>query len=223
MAGIQVIIALFVSIITGIAVFQFASSLEKGSRLKTQPVVLATQTIPKGTLIQKEMLKTSEVPIEAIHQLSMGNQDDILGRISKETIEANEQILTSRLSDINQENDNLSYSIEPNYRAVTILVDEEKGVGGYLTKGDRVDLVTVLLTKDGATSQLVVENLEIIKIGPLASGDKGGSYTSVTVSAPAADVTRMNYALAIDPQPRYRLVLRSPVDNDTLGQAPFSP
>ncbi|MDP2843193.1 MAG: SAF domain-containing protein, partial [Acetobacterium sp.] len=122
-----IVIALFVSIITGIAVFQFATSLEKGSRLKTQPVVLATQTIPKGTIIQKEMLKTSEVPIEAVHQLSMGNPDDILGRISKETIEANEQILTSRLSDINQENDNLSYSIEPNYRAVTILVDEVKG------------------------------------------------------------------------------------------------
>ena len=111
-----VIIALIVSLITGFAIFQFAVSLEKGNNLKTQPVVLAAQAIPKGTVIEKEMLKTAEIPIEMVHQLSLANQEDVLGRITKENIEANEQILTSRLSDTNQENNNLSYSIEPNYR-----------------------------------------------------------------------------------------------------------
>ncbi len=219
-----IIIALIVSLITGFAVFQFATSLEKGKNQETQAVVLAIKTIPKGTVIEKEMLNTAEIPIEMVHQLAVANQEDVLGRITKENIEANEQILTSRLSDTNQENNNLSYSIEPNYRGITILVDEEKGVGGYLTKGDRVDLVTIWIKNDKTiVSEYVVENIEILKIGPSSAGDSGGEYTSVTVSVPASDVEKITYALSIDQTPKYLLVLRSPVDNTILGPRPFIP
>lgn len=219
-----VIIALIVSVITGFAVFQFAISLQKGKDQATQPVVLATQAIPKGTVIEKEMLTTEEIPIEMVHQLSIANPEDVLGRITKENIEANEQILTSRLSDTNQENNNLSYAIEPNYRALTILVDEEKGVAGYLTKGDHVDLVTIWIKQDKTiVSEYVVENIEILEIGPISTGDKGGEYTSVTVSVPATEVEKVTYALSIDQTPKYRLVLRSPVDKAILGPKPFMP
>lgn len=219
-----VIIALIVSVITGFAVFQFAISLQKGKDQETQPVVMAAQAIPKGTVIDKEMLKTEEIPVEMVHQLSIANPEDVLGRITKESIEANEQILTSRLSDTNQENNNLSYAIEPNYRALTILVDEEKGVAGYLTKGDHVDLVTIWIKQDKTiVSEYVVENIEILEIGPISSGDKGGEYTSVTVSVPATEVEKVTYALSIDQTPKYRLVLRSPVDKAILGPKPFMP
>ncbi len=219
-----VIIALIVSVITGFAVFQFAISLQKGTDQKTQSVVLAAQAIPKGTVIQKEMLKSADIPVEMVHQLSVANQEDVLGRITKENIEANEQILTSRLSDTNPENNNLSYAIKPNYRGVTILVDEEKGVGGYLTKGDHVDLVTIWIKSDKTiVSEYVVENIEILEIGPSSAGDKGGEYTSVTVAVPATEVEKITYALSIDQTPKYRLVLRSPVDNAVLGPKPFMP
>lgn len=219
-----IIIALIISLITGFAVFQFATSLEKGKNKETQPVVLAAQVIPKGTVIQKEMLKTAEIPIEMVHQLAIANQEDILGRITKENIEANEQVLTSRLSDTNQENNNLSYSIDPNYRGITILVDEEKGVGGYLTKGDRIDLITTWIKNDKTiASEYVVENVEILRIGSNSSGDNGGEYTSVTVSVPASEVAKITYALSIEQSPKYRLVLRSPVDNAILGPTPYMP
>ena len=219
-----VIIALIVSVITGFAVFQFAISLQKGADQKTQSVVIAAEAIPKGTVIQKEMLKTADIPVEMVHQLSVANQEDVLGRITKENIEANEQILTSRLSDTNPENNNLSYAIKPNYRGVTILVDEEKGVGGYLTKGDHVDLVTIWIKSDKTiVSEYVVENIEILEIGPSSAGDKGDEYTSVTVAVPATEVEKITYALSIDQTPKYRLVLRSPVDNAVLGPKPFMP
>ncbi|PKM60073.1 MAG: Flp pilus assembly protein CpaB [Firmicutes bacterium HGW-Firmicutes-4] len=219
-----IIIALIVSLITGMAVFQFATSLQRGADLQTQPIVLASQAIPKGTVIQKEMLKVAEIPVEMVHQLSIANQEDVIGRISKENIEANEQILTSRLSDTNPENNNLSYAIAPNFRGITIMVDEEKGVGGYLTKGDRVDLVTIWIKQDKTiVSEYVVENIEILQIGPSSAGDKGGEYTSVTVAVPANEVEKITYALSIDQTPKYRLVLRSPVDNVILGPTPFMP
>jgi len=215
-----VIIALIVSLITGFAVFQFATSLEKGKNPETKPVVLAAQAIPKGTVIEKEMLKIAEIPVAMVHQLSIANQDDVLGRITKENIEADEQILTSRLSDTNQENNNLSYSIDPNYRGVTILVDEDRGVGGFLTKGDRVDLVAQVLENGVVSSRYVVEDIEILEIGSKSSGDKGGEYTSVTLLVPATQVEKVHAAILTGMELKYRLVLRSPVDHAILGTTP---
>lgn len=215
-----IIIALIVSMITGFAVFQFARSLEKGNNPETQTVVLAAQAIPKGTIITKEMLKTADIPVDMVHQLSITNQDDVLGRITKENIEANEQVLTSRLSDTNQENNNLSYAIAPNYRGVTILVDEDRGVGGFLTKGDRVDLIAQVLENGVISSRYIVEDIEILEIGPQSSGDKGGEYTSVTLLVPASQVEKVHAAVLTGMELKYRLVLRSPVDHAILGAAP---
>lgn len=213
-----IIIALVVSIITGFAIFQFAMSLQNGANQKTAPVVVAQETIPKGTVLMPEMVTVKQVPIDNVHELSVSNPEDIIGRITKESIEANEQVLTTRLTDTNQENNSLSYSIDPNYRGVTILVDEELGVGGYLTKGDRVDVLAAIPT--GA--QFIVENVEILEVGSKESNKKGEEYTSVTLSVPAGEVPKLSYSLSSDVFV-YRLVLRSPIDNSIMGAHPYSP
>lgn len=217
-----IIIALVVSIITGIAVFQFTSALQNGSAQKTEPVVFAINTIPEGTVLTPEMVIIKEIPVEYVHVLSFNKIDDIVGRITKNNIEAEEQVLTSRLSDVNQENNDLSYSIDQNYRALTIITDEEKGVGGYLATGDWVDLVATIPTKEGITSQIIVENIEILKIGSKATNGKGEEYISVTVSVPVGEVTKVQFALS-PTEPKYRLVLRSPVDTGTVGAQIFTP
>lgn len=216
-----ILIALAVSIITGFAVFQFASSLQNGPGQKTQAVVVATKTIPKGTIIMPEMVTTRQVPVDLAHPQSIANAQDIVGRISKETIEADEQVLTSRLSDVNQENNSLSYAVPANYRAVTIQTDEVVGVAGYLTKGDHVDVVATALT---GVTQYVVENVEILAVGSTATNKSGEDYTSVTISVPVAEVPKLSCALTPDVDTGlYRLVLRSPVDNGLAGPAPYTP
>lgn len=217
-----IIIALVVSIITGIAIFQFTSALQRGSAQKMEPVVFAVNTIPEGTVLMPDMVTIKEVPVDYVHVLAFNNIDDVVGRITKDNIEADEQVLTSRLSDVNQENNDLSYTIDPNYRALTIITDEEKGVAGYLVKGDRVDLVATIPTKDGITSQIIVENIEILEIGSNAANGKGEEYISVTVSVPINEVTKVQYALSPS-DPKYRLVLRSPVDAGTVGTQNFTP
>lgn len=217
-----IIIALVVSLITGFAIFQFATAIQNRSNQKTEPVVFAVNTIIKGTIIMPEMVTVKQVPLDYVHELSISSVDEVIGRISKESIEANEQVLTSRLSDINQENNSLSYAIDLNFRALTIIVDEEKGVAGYLTKGDRVDLVATIPTKEGISSQIVVENIEILEIGSQASNGNGEDYISATVAVPINEVTKVQYALS-PTEPKYRLVLRSPVDNGIVGSQLYSP
>ncbi|MBC3888945.1 Flp pilus assembly protein CpaB [Acetobacterium paludosum] len=219
-----ILIALAVSIITGFAVFQFASSLKGGSNQKTQPVVVAVETIAKGTMILPEMITVKQVPVDFVNALSVSNGEDVTGRITRESIEADEQILSTRLSDVNQANNSLSYAVDQNYRAMTIQTDEITGVAGYISKGDHVDLIATMINSADESkrvmSQTVIENVEVLEVGSKETTKSGDAATSVTVLVPVQSILKVNYALT---EGKYRLILRSPVDGTIANPAPYAP
>ena len=69
-------------------------------------------------------------------------------------IEVNEPVLLAKLSGANGRA-TLSNLLSPGMRAVTIKTDEIAGVGGFVTPGDRVDVV---LTRDAGAIQEVAKN-----------------------------------------------------------------
>jgi len=217
-----ILVALVISVITGFGVYSFATTLEHRLSVKTVPVVAAIEKIPKSTIITPEMISVKQFPTEAVHELATGNPDDIIGRITLESIEANEQILSTRLIDSSQDNNSLSFSIPQNYRAITIKTDEVSGVAGYINIGDRVDIVAVMLTGTDATkivaSQMVQEYLEVVEVGVKSSSESDSLSTAVTVLVPDQDVLKVNYALS---EGKYRLTLRTVVDSAIDNPAPY--
>ena len=69
-------------------------------------------------------------------------------------IETNEPVLLTKLSGPNGRAA-LSNLLSPGMRAVTIKTDEIAGVGGFVTPGDRVDVV---LTRDAGAIQETSDN-----------------------------------------------------------------
>jgi len=99
-------------------------------------------------------------------------------RVVLSPMEPNEPVLLAKLSGPNGRA-SLSNLLSPGMRAVTIKTDEIAGVGGFITPGDRVDIV---LTRDagaidevktnaqgaaGSTiaSEIVVENAKVLSVG----------------------------------------------------------
>ncbi|NLG52719.1 MAG: Flp pilus assembly protein CpaB [Clostridiales bacterium] len=220
-----IVIALIVSIISGFAVFKFATNLKKDYTVKTKPVVVAVGSIPKNSQIKPEMLTIRELPVESVHKLSLVSADEAVGRIATEKIEAGEQVLKSRLSDSEKAaaGNELSLSVKPDYRALTIKTDEISGIGGYIRQGDRVDIVAIMVNEKLESkplhSVMVAENVEVLKVGGKSTGDSG-TYTSVTVLAHANDILKLNYALS---EGKYRLVLRSVIDEKKISPSPYMP
>lgn len=217
-----IIIALIVSIITGFAVYKYATNLKNEYVIKTKTVVVAVKKIPKNTLIEPQMIMTKEIPSEAVHALSASSTGDIQGRITTENIEANEQVLTSRLSDKETVSSDLSLSIKPDYRALTIKTDEISGVAGYIRQGDRVDIIATVINESDENkriqSRMIAENVEILQVG--VKPGNAASYSSVTVSIHINDLLRLNYALS---EGKYKLVLRSIIDEKIVNPAPYTP
>ena len=75
-------------------------------------------------------------------------------RVVLSPMEANEPVLLAKLSGPNGRA-SLSNLLSPGMRAVTIKTDEIAGVGGFITPGDRVDIV---LTRDAGAIDEVKKN-----------------------------------------------------------------
>lgn len=211
-----ILIALVITVITGFGVYSFANTLQNRLNVKTVPVVVAIEKIPKSTIITPEMITVKQFSQADVHELATGNPDNIIGRITLESIEANEPILSTRLVDSSQDNNSLSFSVPQNYRALTIKTDEVTGIAGYVNIGDRVDLVALMTN---GSSQMIEEYMEVVENGVKSSSASDTPSTAITVLVPDQDVLKVNYALF---EGKYRLTLRTVVDSAIDNPAPYS-
>ncbi len=123
----------FKTIVVAKAPLRFGMKLERDQLAE---IPWAEDALPKGAFITIDaLLKDGE-------------------RVVLSPIDANEPVLLAELSGPNGRA-TLSNLLDPGMRAVTIKTDEIAGVGGFITPGDRVDVV---LTRDAGDIEEVKRN-----------------------------------------------------------------
>lgn len=150
-------------------------------KVEFKTIVVASQPLRYGMPLDRAQLAEIPWPQDALPQGAFTTIDALMaagGRVVLSPIEANEPVLLAKLSGPNGRA-SLSNLLEPGMRAVTIKTDEIAGVGGFITPGDRVDIV---LTRDageidevkknaqgaaGSTiaTEIVVENAKVLSVG----------------------------------------------------------
>jgi pilus assembly protein CpaB len=144
-------------------------------RVEFKTIVVANAPLRYGMELDRAQL--SEIPWseESVPQGAFTTINALLAdgsRVVLSPIEVNEPVLLTKLSGPNGRA-TLSNMMTPGMRAVTIRTDEIAGVGGFVTPGDRVDVV---LTRDAGEIQEVAKN---------AQGAAGSTITSEIVVADA--------------------------------------
>lgn len=122
-------------------------------------IVVANQPLRYGMVLERAQLTEIAWPQEALPQGAFATIDEALaeaGRVVLSPVEVNEPVLLAKLSGPNGRA-TLSNLLSPGMRAVTIKTDEVAGVGGFVTPGDRVDVV---LTRDAGAIQEVERNAD---------------------------------------------------------------
>lgn len=145
------LIAAIAAIICGIAVYLYFGSIEQRinnevekQKVVTTRVVVAAQLIPPYTEITEEMLRYEEFPADYANKKAAKEFDEVVGLKADGTIVEGELILTSMLGTSEDVGASLSYDIPDGMRAMTVEVGINSGVGGYITKGDLIDLMLYL-------------------------------------------------------------------------------
>jgi pilus assembly protein CpaB len=214
------ILSILMAIVVGLSVYYFADSLQKAALQQNQVlkgnVIVAAQFIPANTEITAEMITAIDLPVEAINPLAARTPGEVVGTIAQYPIEADEQLLTTRVKKRGEASeDRLSYILKPGYRAMTIPVDSISGIAGHVSKGDFVDLVVTMINPEindkNAVTFAIVENIEILGTGEkvISSTEaKSAGYGSLTLAVTPDQVLKIGYAI---PQ-GIRVVLRPVLD-----------
>lgn len=180
-------------------------------------VVVATQDIAFGKVIDAAKLATIDWPAAAVPPGGFTNIADLLPpngtdpRRARMAIAKGELLLASKVSDFG-EKVTIVQSLGPNSRAISIRVTAETGVGGFVTPGDKVDIILTHGKSEEMKTVTIIQNIRVIGVDQDANAEdaKPGVARTVTLEVTAEDSQRLALAQRAG---TLSLVLRT-IDND---------
>lgn len=177
-----ILISFALSLMAAFAVFAYLQSLKIPKvNVKRTTILVAEETIPGGTLLEKKMIKEIQVTDSAVLKDYIKKSSEIVGRYTKQTIYKDEGFFIDKLM-TNDENENeLSFKIDANHRAISINVSGATGVSDLVKPGDYVDIIVFLSEKkDGQKvirpdlAKVIMQDVEVLAIDKQLSRDNQG-------------------------------------------------
>lgn len=180
-------------------------------------VVIAAQDIPFGNVIDAGKLQTIDWPASAIPPGGFTQIANLLPasgrepRRTKMAIAKGELILASKVSNFG-EKVTIVQSLGPNSRAISIKVTADSGVGGFVTPGDKVDVILTHGKSEDLKTVTIIQNVRVIGVDQNANAEKEkpGVAKTVTLEVTAQDSQKLALAQKAG---TLSLVLRT-VEND---------
>lgn len=180
--------ALLAAILLVVYLNRYRSSVNSESA--PTPVLVAKQLIPRGasgTIIAKqELFQVATLPKNDLKVGAISDPAYLNGRVAAADIFPGQQITTADLSVATTEA--VPTTLTGAERAVAIPVDGARGLVGYTSQGDHVDVYVQLTGAQGNLLTLLAPDVEILRV-PAAGA--GGAYV---MKAPAALAQRLAFA-----------------------------
>ncbi|MBE0466412.1 MAG: Flp pilus assembly protein CpaB [Candidatus Desulforudis sp.] len=217
------IIALLLSIAAAAAAYYYLSTSFEQKPVnvrtgETMEIVVAVQEIPAQTRITREMVNIRKVPVQYAQPGAAISVDQVAGRIAIVSILGDEQVTTSKLAGEGMPKKRLSYNIPEGYRAITIPVNEIKGVAGFPTVGDRVDVLISRGTP--VATQTLLQNVDILATGSVTIPQDDGEQRVVPTFTLSVTPQQAQIITLAEKTVDVRLILRSPVDEEVVSIPP---
>lgn len=186
-------------------------------------VAVAGFDIPRGSTLTVEMIKTARLPADTLPAgvFKADEVNALVGRVAIMDIVANESILQAKLAALDATR-GVAALVDPAKRAMSVRVDDEVGVAGFVKANDHVDLFVTLEadneSSEGSTTvtKLVLADTLVLAIGtelvPAAGKDEAATPVSViTLEVTPNEAEKLAFASG---QGKFRLALRSPLTKD---------
>jgi pilus assembly protein CpaB len=211
--------AVIFGLIAAVSVSRFLSGTNSG----LSRIVVAKVEIPLGEKISADHLTSVQLPAEAIPEGAFASPDKVIGRVTSTKVAAREPLTTARLAPEGAMA-GLSGLIPPGYRAVTVRVDDEAGIAGFLYPGTIVDVLAVINPgggNDQPVSKIVLQNIKVLASGSeLDQRENGREAESVKTVTLLVTPEQAESLTLSSTEGRLRLALRSTTDQQnavTLG------
>lgn len=209
------LVATLVAILTGIAVYLFATNMNKTSNVVNEelfPAVTAKADIPENTVLTADMVTVAYLPKAAVTAVTVKDPATVVGKTTSGAVCAGEQIASSRLLEVgNVDSGELVTRITPGMRAYTVSVNEITGVAGNLRKGCRIDIMLTKVEQDISVTSVLFQYVKVLSVGS-GTGAESSAYSSITVELSPSDCIKLYHAMNTG---AINIVLRGTYDDET--------
>jgi pilus assembly protein CpaB len=210
-------------ILGGIAAFLARGWLLTHSQMSdsSQTIVVASVTLPFGTTLTENNLTEIRWGSRALPDGAFTSKQALLKdgrRAVLATIVRNQPILASNISGPGRPA-SLSTTIEPGKRAVTVRVDDIRGVAGFIMPNDHVDVVLIRASstaQHGSYSDLLLQNIKVIAVDQVAAEQKEKPSIAKAVTLEVTPEQAQKVALATEIG-TLSLILRQPGEADIVS------
>lgn len=180
-------------------------------------IVVAATRIGFGTELTRENVIPIAWAAEKIPDGAFTTVDDLLNegrRTALSPVDRNEPIMRGKITGPGQRA-SLSALLEPGRKAVTVRVDDVRGVAGFVLPGDRVDVVLIRSenrTTTGRTensSDILVQHVKVLAVDQIANErqEQATVAKAVTLEVSTEDAQKIVLASNVG---RLSLILRQP-------------
>ena len=207
-------------------------------------IVRAKDDIPEMSTIYDTMLETVEIPANYVYPDTVSVPDEIIGHVAAVPVKKGQLIMKNMLFTPGPDT-GISLQVAPNKRAVTVPVDEIRGVAKLIRPGDRVDIVATVDVGKGQAQRreatILMQDVPILATGVsvvnniprLMELDASGKnvtqlsltgdtkYTTVTIEVSPKEAQDLIYLLATSPGNLF-FTLRNPNDRMNNLRIPSS-
>ena len=201
-------------------------------------VVTAVRDIGEMETVNDSMLQLKEYPSSFVQPEALLTMEEAIGLVALAPISKGEQVLRTKVTRPGPTT-GISLQVSPSKRALTIPIDEMRGVAKLLKPGDRVDIIAALDIRKGATQEREVKTImqdvvilatgikvvnELPRVSEEISGDayirnirSATDFNSITIEADPKDIQNLVYVLSTSPGALF-LSLRHPSDHSLVNQ-----
>lgn len=203
------LLAAILGLITGVIVY---ANMKERPKVQT---TVAAVAIARGELIADEMVTTKALGITAKEAVAV---ESVVGKIARIEFAQGEQIKLTQLAP-----KGLSARVPDGMRAVSVGVDAVSNVGGFAQPGDKVDVVATYTRGERAYSETLLQNVELLAVGPAANAGEGEKAEPDRKTATLIVTPDQAQAVTLaESQGKLRLILRNPKDitHEPLEETP---
>lgn len=152
------LVGLFLAVVAGglafTAMLKATSAEPAGQAEPRAPVVIVARDVAPRTEITAEDLITKEIPISAIPDNAVREQEVAIGKVTTSQLIAGEILLNPRIAEPGQQGRRINFKIEPGQVVMAFPTDDLMSRTGILQPGDIVDfLYSIPVERGGAKSK----------------------------------------------------------------------
>lgn len=177
-------------------------------------VFVVKKAIPKGTTgevaISQDYVRSGEIPNEYHPVNAITKLDDLKQKVSIADLSPGQVVVTGQFVDPSVAQVTFAQRVPAGQVAISVSVDQVRGVAGLLLPGDKVNMLVVDSSDDNRPNVSVMyQNVNILAIGTKPAptvGDTSEATTKTTAAATTGDTGLITFAVPLDAAQRIAYV-----------------